>query len=66
MGCASECCKKKKNIKPVVPIGRKDTRFVAETFKHVKIEIKNNNNNNSNSKEIPLINNFFKDTLNKE
>ena len=64
MGCASECCKKKKNIKPVVPIGRKDTRFVAETFKHVKIEIKNNNNNNSNSKEIPLINNFFKDTLN--
>ena len=65
MGCASECCKKKKNIKPVVPIGRKDTRFVAETFKHVKIEIKNNNNNNSNSKEIPLINNFFKDTLNK-
>ena len=66
MGCASECCKKKKNNKPVnvMPIGRKDTKFIAESFKHLKIEIKNNNNNNSNSKEIPLINNFFKETLN--
>ena len=65
MGCASECCKKKKISKPVIPIGRKDTRFVATTFKHLKIQIKNNNNNNnSNSKEVPLINNFFKNTLN--
>jgi len=67
MGCVSECCKKKKPKppdKPVIPIGRKDTKFVAETFKHIKIEIKNKNNNNSNSKEVPLINNFFRDTLN--
>ena len=64
MGCASECCKKKKPKKSIVSIGRKDTKFVAESFKHVKIEIKNKNNDNSNSKEVPLINNFFKNTLN--
>ena len=64
MGCASECCKKKKPKKTIESIGRKDTKFVAESFKHVKIEIKNKNNDNSNSKEVPLINNFFKNTLN--
>ena len=64
MGCVAEFCKKKKNNKlPPLPIGRKDTKLVAESYQHVKIEI-NNNNNNSNSKEMPLINNFFKETLN--
>ena len=66
MGCKIEssiCCKKKKkNVKRMV-IERKDTKFIAERFQHLKIEI--NNNNNSNSKEIPLINNFFKETLNR-
>ena len=62
MGCIAEYCKKKKDNKPPLPVGRKDTKFVAESYQHVKIEI--NNNNNSNSKEMPLINNFFKETLN--
>jgi predicted lipase len=62
MGCIAEICKKKKNNNTPLPVGRKDTKFVAESYQHVKIEI--NNNNNSNSKEMPLINNFFKDTLN--
>ena len=64
MGCTIECsicCKKKKKNENKLPIERKDTKFVAERFQHLKIEIKNNNN--SNSKEIPLINNFFKETL---
>ena len=56
------CCKKKKNQEKKIPVERRDTKFVAESFQHVKIEIKNNDN--SNSKEIPLINNFFKETLN--
>ena len=63
MGCKIECticCKKKKKNENTIPIERKDTKFVAEGFQHLKIEIKNNN---SNSKEIPLINNFFKETL---
>ena len=62
MGCITEYCKKRKNNKPPLPVGRKDTKLVAESYQHVKIEI--NNNNNSNSKEMPLINNFFKETLN--
>ena len=64
MGCTIECsicCKKKKKNQNEIPIERKDTKFVAEGFQHLKIEIKNNNN--SHSKEIPLINNFFKETL---
>ena len=64
MGCKIECticCKKKKINGNKLPIDRKDTKFVAESFQHLKIEIKNNNN--SNSKDIPLINNFFKETL---
>ena len=63
MGCKIECticCKKKKKNENTIAIERKDTKFVAEGFQHLKIEIKNNN---SNSKEIPLINNFFKETL---
>ena len=64
MGCKIECticCKKKKINGNKLPIDRKDTKFVAESFQHLKIEIKNNNN--SNSKDIPLINNYFKETL---
>ena len=68
MGCSlgcSLCCKKKKKIEnKAPPVGRKDTKFIAQSFKHIKIEIKNNND--SNSKEIPLINNFFKNALNNE
>ena len=67
MGCTIECsicCKKKKKDENKVKIERKDTKFVAERFQHLKIEIKNNNN--SNSKEIPLINNFFKETLGRK
>ena len=67
MGCTIECsvCCKKKNKKKNKPaIDRKDTKFVAESYQHLKIEIKNNNN--SNSKEIPLINNFFKETLGRQ
>ena len=63
MGCKIECticCKKKKKEGNTIPIERKDTKFVAEGFQHLKIEIKNNN---SNSKEIPLINNFSKKHL---
>jgi calcium-dependent protein kinase len=66
MGCNIECslcCKKKKGQKKEIPKTRRNTKFVAESFQHLKIEIKNNNN--SNSKEIPLINNFFKETLGK-
>ena len=62
MGCVLSICKKKKDSKTPLPVGRKDTKFVAESYQHVKIEI--NNNNNTNSKEMPLINNFFKETLN--
>jgi calcium-dependent protein kinase len=64
MGCKIECsicCKKKKINANKLPIDRKDTKFVAESFQRLKIEIKNNNN--SNSKDVPLINNFFKETL---
>ena len=67
MGCkidCSMCCKKKKKVERKIPVGRRDTKFVAESFQHLKIEIKNNNN--SNSKEIPLINNFFKETLGRQ
>ena len=67
MGCTIECsicCKKKNKNKNKPAIDRKDTKFVAESFQHLKIEIKNNNN--SNSKEIPLINNFFKETLGRQ
>ena len=67
MGCkidCSMCCKKKKKVQRKIPVGRRDTKFVAESFQHLKIEIKNNNN--SNSKEIPLINNFFKETLGRQ
>ena len=63
MGCTLECslcCKKKKKDEKQEGKKRRDTKFVAEGFQHLKIEIKNDN---SNSKEIPLINNFFKDTL---
>ena len=67
MGCTIECsicCKKRKKDESKIKIERKDTKFVAERFQHLKIEIKNNNN--SNSKEIPLINNFFKETLGRK
>ena len=67
MGCKIECsicCKKKKKIENTLPIERKDTKFVAESYQHVKIEIKNNEN--SNSKDIPLINNFFTETLGRQ
>ena len=67
MGCKIECsicCKKKKKIENTLPIERKDTQFVAESYQHVKIEIKNNEN--SNSKDIPLINNFFTETLGRQ
>ena len=67
MGCTIECsicCKKRKKNENKINIERKDTKFVAERFQHLKIEIKNNNN--SNSKEIPLINNFFKETLGRK
>ena len=67
MGCKIECticCKKKKKNEKTLPVERKDTKFIAESFQHLKIEIKNNNN--SYSKEIPLINNFFKDTLGRQ
>ena len=68
MGCAIECSicckKKKKGENKIMNIERKDTKFVAERFQHLKIEIKNNNNSNSN--EIPLINNFFKETLGRK
>ena len=63
MGCTLECsicCKKKKKNNMKFEVDRRDTKLVAEGFQHLKIEIKNNN---SNSKEIPLINNFFKETL---
>ena len=57
------CCKKKKNQKKKkISEKRRDTKFVSQTFQQVKIEIKNTND--SNSKEIPLINNFLKETLN--
>ena len=65
MGCFSSCCKKKKR-KPVrintLNVQRRDTKFFAESIKHLKIQIQNNNNSNSN--EVPLINNFLKATLN--
>ena len=66
MGCSIEstlCCKKKKTQKNGTTKPKRNTKFVAESFQHLKIEIKNNNN--SNSKDIPLINNFFKETLGK-
>ena len=66
MGCTLECsicCKKKKKNNMKFEVDRRDTKLVAEGFQHLKIEIKNNNN--SHSKEIPLINNFFKETLGK-
>ena len=44
------CCKKKKNQEKKIPVERRDTKFVTESFQHVKIEIKNNDN--SISKEI--------------
>ena len=73
MGCKIECticCKKKKQHRNSLPVEKKDTKFVAESFKHLKIEINNNINNNnidnSNSRDIPLINNFFKETLSKK
>ena len=65
MGCIQSCCKQKKK-KPVrintLNVQRRDTKFFAESIKSLKIKIQNNNNSNSN--EIPLINNFFKATLN--
>ncbi len=65
MGCFSSCCKEKKR-KPVrintLNVQRRDTKFFAESIKHLKIQIQNNNNSNSN--EVPLINNFLKATLN--
>ena len=67
MGCALGCCsKKKKNPNRIntLNVQRRDTKFFASNIQHVKIEIQNNNNSKSN--EIPLINNFFKATLNNE
>ena len=70
MGCCldcSICCKKKKKKETKIPpVGRKDTKFIEGNFKNIKVDIKNDNNDNSNSKEIPLINNFFKQTLNNQ
>ena len=67
MGCILACCKKKE-IKPkrinTLNVQRRDTKFFAESIQHLKIQIQNNNNSNSN--EIPLINNFFKATLNNK
>ena len=67
MGCAFGCCKKTKKTKKklnVLKVARRDTKFFAESIQKVRIAFQNNNN--SNSKEIPLINNFFKDTLNNK
>ena len=67
MGCKIECticCKKKKQYQNQLPVEKKDTKFVAENFHRLKIEIKNNDN--SNSRDIPLINNFFRETLGKK
>ena len=67
MGCKIECticCKKKKQYQNQLPVEKKDTKFVAENFQRLKIEIKNNDN--SNSRDIPLINNFFRETLGKK
>ena len=67
MGCILACCKKKE-IQPkrinTLNVQRRDTKFFAESIQHLKIQIQNNNNSNSN--EIPLINNFFKATLNNK
>ena len=67
MGCILVCCKKKEK-KPkrinTLNVQRRDTKFFAESIQHLKIQIQNNNNSNSN--EIPLINNFFKATLNNK
>ena len=65
MGCLLSCCSKNKSQTKRINklnVQRRDTKFFAGSIQHVKIEIQNNNN--SNSKEIPLINNFFKATLN--
>ena len=67
MGCAYGCCKgskKKKRNLTTLTVGRRDTKFFAESIHQVRIAYQNNNN--SNSKEIPLINNFFKETLNNK
>ena len=67
MGCAFGCCQKTKKIKKklnILKVARRDTKFFAESIQKVRIAFQNNNN--SNSKEIPLINNFFKDTLNNK
>ena len=67
MGCSFGCCKKTKKTKKklnVLKVARRDTKFFAESIQKVRIAFQNNNN--SNSKEIPLINNFFKDTLNNK
>ena len=65
MGCIQNCCRKnKKETKRIstLNVERRDTKFFAGNIEHLKIEIQNNNT--SKSKEIPLINNFFKATLN--
>ena len=68
MGCSFGCCKKNKNQTKKINtlnVQRRDTKFFAGSIQHLKIEIQNNNNNN-NSNEMPLINNFFKATLNNK
>ena len=65
MGCIKSCCKQNKK-KPMrintQIVQRRDTKFYAESIQSLKLKIHTNNNSNSN--EIPLINNFFKATLN--
>ena len=67
MGCIQSCCKQKKKKPEIIntlKVQRRDTKFFAESFKSLKLTIQKNNNSNSN--EIPLINNFFKATLNNQ